>query len=557
MVIKILGSSASFNGVGYNERKTVDGKSQLLVAKNFGALELKGDNVTKQDYIDYFKDFSSGNTRIKSPQFHAMISGEGREYNFEQLSDIAEKYLEHMGYADNPYLIYAHSDTKNNHVHIVSSRVGQDGKKINDSYEKVRTQNFIAKSLNLDARSDFDLAMDKTKSYIFSTEGQLRLLMESQGYTVNINDNGFEFYRSGVKHGELDLSQIVAILAKHEDYDTKRVAQVKQLFEKYKSGYDTSLKWVGEKRPGRTASSSQGKYTSIFAEHMKKKFGLELVYHRSKNKNVYSYTIFDHNKRQVYKGSEILDLKHLLQSGRGEERGARSVEATNEQVREALEKKIGFVQLQKLFKEQGLVLTKAGAVRVKGEKDPFMVIEPKSLKALKYESRLIDANKYIIPGATEAKVIARLSYVHISDLVITQDHEFRVFREKLNSVFFNNPDLKSAMKMAHIDVIKFGHEIFLIDTKDKIIISGSAIMSKQEMQELTTSYGIARSIDAPSENSTSAKGGFQSLPTSRAEFYNGPESDFVSLDEISNLIGGIYDENDPAESAARRRRRSR
>lgn len=556
MVIKILSSVASFNGVGYNERKAVDGKSQLLVAKNFGALELKGDNVTKQDYIDYFKDYSSGNSRVKSPQFHAMISGEGREYNFEQLADIAENYLEHMGYADNPYMIYAHSDTDNNHVHIVSSRVGQDGKKINDSYEKVRTQNFIAKSANLDARTEFDLAMDKTKSYKFTTEGQLRLLMESQGYSVNKNDKTFDFYRSGVKQGELDLAGFTAMLAKHEDFDAKRVAQVKQLFEKYKSGYDTSLKWVGEKRPGRNASSSQGKYTSIFAEHMKKKFGLELVYHAAKNKNVYSYSIIDHSKRQVYKGSTIHDLRQLLESGRGEGKSVRSIDAINEQIKEAFEKGIGFIQLQKLFKEQGLILSKTGAVRLKGEKEPFMIIESHLMKGLKYQSRLIEANKYIIPSSAEAKIVAKLSYVHASDLVITQDHKNIELREKLNSIFFNQPDLKAAMNDARIDVIKYGSEFYLMDKNDKIIVSAASILSIQEIHEIMATDGIARNIGGGSNTSEPAKKESEYSPT-RSDYYNGPEADLVSLDEISNLIGGIHDENDPAESAARRRRRSR
>lgn len=556
MVIVILGSSASFNGVGYNERKAADGRSQLLVAKNFGALELKGDNVTKQDYVDYFKDYSASNGRIKNPQFHAVISVEGKEYNFEQLSDIAEKYLDHMGYADNPYLIYAHSDTNNNHVHIVSSRVGQDGKKINDSYENIRTQNFIAKSLNLDARTEFDLAMDKTKSYKFSTEGQLRLLMESQGYIVNKNDKCFDFYRSGVKQGELDLTAVSVLLAEREDYDTKRVAQVKQLFEKYKSGYDTSLKWVGDKRPGRNASSSQGRYTSTFAEHMKKKFGLELIYHAAKNKNVYSYSILDHSKRQVYKGSEILDLKQLLESGRGEDRGRRSIEATNEQINEAVDKRIGFVQLQKLFKQQGMVIGKTGAIRVKGESEPFMTVDPLSLKSLKYQSRLIDANKYIIPGAAEARIIARLSHVVASDLVITENYNKAELREKVKSVFFNQSDLKEAMKEARINVIKSGSEFFLVDIKDKIIVSASSILSVQEIQELAATDGIARNIGGHSEVSAPDKTKAD-YPLTSSDYYDGPESDLVSLDEISNLIGGIHDENDPAESAARRRRRSR
>jgi len=56
--------------------------------------------------------------------------------NDEQLSEIAQEYLEKMGYGNQPYMVYKHEDIDRHHIHIVSLRVDDIGKKINDKFEK-------------------------------------------------------------------------------------------------------------------------------------------------------------------------------------------------------------------------------------------------------------------------------------------------------------------------------------------------------------------------------------------------------------------------------------
>ena len=124
MIATILHSSSTFNAVNYNERKVSKGTAELLEISNFDYLQKTG-NVTAANLQEYLVKYSSVNQNIKNTQFHVSISCKKQEYTHDQLLDIAHQYLKEMGYADKgqPVLIYAHHDTGNNHIHIVTSRV--------------------------------------------------------------------------------------------------------------------------------------------------------------------------------------------------------------------------------------------------------------------------------------------------------------------------------------------------------------------------------------------------------------------------------------------------
>lgn len=137
MIVKILKKSATFKSVRYNTGKVGKDRGELLLVRNFGALEGM-ENLRPQDYINYLEAVSARSTRTKYPQFHVAISTKGRQHSKGELADIAQQWMQGMGYGQQPYLLIFHKDTANNHVHLVSTRVGRDGKKISDSYEKLR-----------------------------------------------------------------------------------------------------------------------------------------------------------------------------------------------------------------------------------------------------------------------------------------------------------------------------------------------------------------------------------------------------------------------------------
>ena len=188
-----------------------------------------------------------------------------------------------MYYGIQPYLLFFHPDTKNNHVHIVSTRIGYDGRKISSGFERMRSIAILNQIMKLDEGKTAEKDLEKAKSYSFSNLAQFKLILERQGYTLKDN----ELIKFGKKLAVLDFEQIY-----FKEPNQARAYQLKAIFEKYRSKYDTAG----------------------ITDFLKSKTGIELVFHSKDGKPAYGYTIIDHAQKNVYKGSEILPLKQLMGS---------------------------------------------------------------------------------------------------------------------------------------------------------------------------------------------------------------------------------------------------
>ena len=297
MIITILPSSANFHAIAYNEMKVEKGLATLLEVQNIDGLRPETYTADKLQW--YFLQYSARNTYIKKPQFHVAVSCKGTEYSHQQLLDIAHRYLKEMGYADDgqPLLVYAHHDTANNHIHIVTSRVAPDGHKIDHHHEKRRSR-----AVTLEIMKEYtdqkqepevnDIAKDAL-SYRFTTKAQFCAIMESLGYECK-NDNEkpvVHLYRNGEELGTIRAQLIMQYALKENKPDDKRRRQLRAILQKY-----------------RNLSANKEELDA----HMKRKFGISLVF-VGKADTPYGYIVVDHKNKTVFKGGEFLSIKELLQ----------------------------------------------------------------------------------------------------------------------------------------------------------------------------------------------------------------------------------------------------
>jgi len=308
MIVKILSSSASFAAVRYNTDKVERGMGELMVARNFRAMDALSD-IRPQDYINYLKLLAAGNSRITKPQFHAVISADGKSTSAQELSVLAERWLEKMGYGKNPYLIVFHGDTDHHHVHLVSCRVNREGKKIPSGFERIRAVAALNALQGIDPELVGKKDISSALAYQFSTLAQFKLLLESSGYNLREAEGKLELFRYGRVLGKVDLN---LIHSRFMAFDKKRANQLRQIFIKYLPVHFPRLipvhvsdyRCVGPIR-----------YTSDFAAFASEKLGFELVFHSAQGKLPYGYTIIDHAGQRVFKGAEVMPLKEMLAAG--------------------------------------------------------------------------------------------------------------------------------------------------------------------------------------------------------------------------------------------------
>lgn len=311
MIVKFLAKSKTFKGVRYNTNKVDKNKGELTKVSGFDPLQGLS-QLMPQDYINYLKLISSRNKRIVYPQLHTVISAKGKEMDKEELTAIAEKWLKQMGYGDQPYLIIFHKDTRNNHVHIVSTRVDKTtGKKISSDFEKIRAQTAINRIMKMDpiqkAKDDVENAM----KYNFQTKAQFMMILESLGYSLTENNNRLQLIKFGQNLLQIDSDFLKDRKANYQ-VNQARASQITAFLYKFRQQYSAQPKAEIIPLPG-GLKQEKASYTSDLSVFLKETFGIQLIFHGSPGKAPYGYSVLDHDEGNAFKGGELMNLAVLTE----------------------------------------------------------------------------------------------------------------------------------------------------------------------------------------------------------------------------------------------------
>lgn len=140
MVARISSGTSPSGAARYNENKVEKGEAERLAVRNFkGVIQPVGE-MTYAVVAGKLEDQAGLNQRISKPTFHASLSlAPGEKPTSAELLSMADQYMQGMGYGRQPYVVYQHHDTDHTHVHIVSVRVDERGKKVPDNHERERS----------------------------------------------------------------------------------------------------------------------------------------------------------------------------------------------------------------------------------------------------------------------------------------------------------------------------------------------------------------------------------------------------------------------------------
>ncbi len=344
MIVKKLSDvkGGGFPGAGYNERKVAEGIAELMAMENVSNSLRHKVEVLHHFGLDaaseierYMKDRSQtyGNTTTTRFQFHVSASVKGRVMSAKELTDFARQLMEGMGYARQPYFVYYHHDTENNHVHILSTRIQPNGFPISD-HQDIRRLNECANRI---LASDIDKDIAHIFSYDYETEGQFANIIRSHGYKIGKVDNGYRLFKNGGDAGHITDNDIQRHLSKDNKKRKDRAKQLKAIIKKYKAEIaegkyqslnnpevsksqkkkrklpkvNSDIKKILD-RNGRPLSEERQQQIQQLLDILKTSFGIDVYFQKDKNGQIRGYGLVDHAEKIAFDGSKVMKLSELI-----------------------------------------------------------------------------------------------------------------------------------------------------------------------------------------------------------------------------------------------------
>ena len=139
MIAKISATENLGGALGYNFKKVEKGEASVLLAQ--GLYQNREGRYTMEEVFADMEALIPKKCRTKKTVFHCSLNPHPDEIlSDETLTRIAKEYMEALGYGNQPYIVFKHNDIAREHIHIVSLRVDDEGRKINDRFEKRRSK---------------------------------------------------------------------------------------------------------------------------------------------------------------------------------------------------------------------------------------------------------------------------------------------------------------------------------------------------------------------------------------------------------------------------------
>lgn len=141
MIAKISTGTNIHGLLSYNETKVSDGEATIIYGNNIiGNFDDNYESISIKDKIDSFMIQLDENKRTENLTFHVSLNPDPDDEVTEEIyREMAQEYMEKMGFGDQPYLVYHHNDLDRSHIHIVSIRVDASGRSISNSFERYRS----------------------------------------------------------------------------------------------------------------------------------------------------------------------------------------------------------------------------------------------------------------------------------------------------------------------------------------------------------------------------------------------------------------------------------
>jgi len=367
----------------------------------------------------------------------------------DELLDFAHQYLKEMGYGESgqPLLVYSHYDTENTHLHIITSRVAPDGRKIQHSHERRRSQEVIDHILGNNRKKKTEDDIDAAKQYTFSSFAQFKAIMVSMGYEVYQKDENVFVKHGGKVQKEISFSEIESLF-KSGYRERTRCRQLRSILKKY-----------------RDVSSNKEE----LQKELKTKFGIDIVFFGKKD-TPYGYMLVDHANKIVIHGARVLAVEELLDFATPEERFNRIEDYIDRLL--TLNPKITQSEIYSKIRKQRAYIKK-GIIYFDGQSRPLKSF---MAEAIDRNNRIAMVEMFRPATETERDLLCKIFKVSRTDLVDISPERTHYYTDAVNRLreIFNDENVSFIRSRLHEEGFTIHQEedaIYAINFKQHIIIN--------------------------------------------------------------------------------------
>jgi hypothetical protein len=140
MIAKIGRSANLYGALAYNQLKVENENGQILFANKM--IETASGHYSVAQLAQSFAPYLIANRNTEKHTLHISLNPDPNDkVSDDKFREMAEQYMREMGYSEQPFVVFKHTDIDRSHIHIVSVCVDEQGKKISDKFEKMRSMN--------------------------------------------------------------------------------------------------------------------------------------------------------------------------------------------------------------------------------------------------------------------------------------------------------------------------------------------------------------------------------------------------------------------------------
>ena len=144
MVAKISRGKSLFGALAYNLEKVHTQSGSVLATSKI--IEAPDGSYSIDQFSRSFQPYLLANRKTEKPVLHISLNPDPEDtVSDDKFREMAEEYMHEMGYGQQPFAVFKHTDIDRTHIHIVSVCVDEVGRKISDTFEKRRSMDACRK----------------------------------------------------------------------------------------------------------------------------------------------------------------------------------------------------------------------------------------------------------------------------------------------------------------------------------------------------------------------------------------------------------------------------